>query len=86
MPNRKSSKPRVLNREQAAGYVGLSVSAFMAGVKINMWPAPIHLSQHRIGWDRKVLDIYIDRLSGLAVSDPLEDDYNEWDEVFNDTR
>ena len=54
--------PRLMTREQAAGYCGLTVSGFADWVTRGRLPRPLAGTRR---WDRKALDIAIDGLSGL---------------------
>ncbi len=63
--------PRVLSRQEAARYVGLSAATFMAGVG-EKWPQPIEISKTRIGWDRRQLDEAVDRLAGTSAPSALD--------------
>ena len=59
--------PRLLPLELAAAYVGLSAPAFLVGVGDGRYPAP--LKDGRLNrWDRKALDVAVDRRSGLEPS------------------
>ena len=57
--------PRRLSVEQAAYYVGLSVSSFRLRVAHGDYPAP-RKDGRRVLWDRLQLDAAIDKLDGLA--------------------
>ena len=59
-----SDLPRVLNRERAAEYCGVSPDGFSAWVRIGRMPAAIAGTRR---WDRKALDAALDKLSGLGV-------------------
>ena len=54
--------PRLLTREQAAAYSGLSVHGFSEWVKAGKLPGPIRGTAR---WDRKAIDAAIDQASGL---------------------
>jgi hypothetical protein len=54
--------PRLLTREQAAGYCGLRVTTFTAWVRRGIVPGPVS-GTHR--WDRKAIDLALDALSRL---------------------
>jgi predicted DNA-binding transcriptional regulator AlpA len=60
------SWPRLLSREQAAAYCGLSANSFMAEVEAGTFPGPVALSTTRRRlWDRLGLDRALDsRLTG----------------------
>lgn len=61
-----SLPPRLLSREQAAEYVGVSPTAFDELVPGTM-PAPTRLGR-RVLWDRHQLDRVVDRLAGASAS------------------
>lgn len=56
--------PRLLSRELAAAYVGLSIPTFEAEVKKGVWPAP-HRHGRRVLYDRKQIDHALDIRAGL---------------------
>jgi hypothetical protein len=66
--------PRGLTKADAAAYCGCSEDAFGTWVKKGLVPGAIPGTQR---WDRKAIDWYLDRASGLATesasSDPLAD-------------
>lgn len=66
--------PRLLSREQAAAYVGLSPGAFDSEVDAGTYPRPFPLRRtKRLLWDRIELDRALDsRLTTLVEGD--------WDE------
>lgn len=66
--------PRLLSREQAAAYVGLSPGAFT--VRIAGKVSALRLGK-RILWDRRALDAYLDRLSGLTPAEKTDDEWLE---------
>lgn len=60
--------PRLFTAAVAAGYLGMGVRTFENHWRRGNLPAP-----HRIGrkllWDRRVLDAYVDALSGFTSYD-----------------
>jgi len=66
--------PRLLTREQAAAYCGLSVHGFSEWVKSGKLPGPI---RGTLRWDRKAIDAAIDQASGLNPSIGTTA-YDEW--------
>jgi predicted DNA-binding transcriptional regulator AlpA len=66
--------PRLLTREQAAAYCGLSVHGFSEWVKSGKLPGPI---RGTLRWDRKAIDAAIDQASGLNPSIGTAA-YDEW--------
>ena len=65
---------RGLTLEEAADYLGLTASGFQVWVRKGLVPGPIS-GTHR--WDRKALDIKLDRQSGLD-SKYEGSDYEKW--------
>ena len=53
---------RLATREQAADYVGLSLSSFDNWIRLGRLPGPLKGTKR---WDLVAIDIAIDRLSGL---------------------
>lgn len=73
--------PRLLSREEAARYVGVSSAVFDEEVKHGTWPPALRRGprQGRATWDRLALDRAADLASGLAeaprgVTDPDVED------------
>ena len=68
--------PRMLTREMAAAYVGVSVDVFDDEVRAGQWPAgrPRGAKGGRLTWDRKLLDAAEDRRSGLLAVPAGEED------------
>lgn len=66
--------PRLLSEGEAARYLGLSPTNFRARWEAKSFPQP-----HRIGkrllWDKRLLDRYVDALSGLGTAS------NSWDDL-----
>jgi predicted DNA-binding transcriptional regulator AlpA len=61
----KNHDQRLLTREQAAFYCGVSVGAFSRWVKTGRLPPAIAGTSR---WDLKAIDLALDYLSGLAIS------------------
>ncbi len=55
--------PRLLKTEEAARYVGLSVSSFRS--EVAPWCRKLHPVAGRVAWLRDDLDAWIDRLAGI---------------------
>lgn len=70
--------PRLLSRDQAAFYVGVSVNTFMREVGAHVWPAGQRRGE-RILWDRALLDDVIDARSGLLAAPSGASAPNPWD-------
>jgi hypothetical protein len=60
---------RFLTRQQAAIYVGVSVSTFDHEVQTGLWPRGRRrgVKGGRLTWDRALLDAAADRQSGLSA-------------------
>jgi predicted DNA-binding transcriptional regulator AlpA len=62
-------QPRLLSRDEAATYVGLSPNAFDAEVAAGTFPAPFKLNRiRRLLWDVRALDAAMDRALTTEVS------------------
>jgi predicted DNA-binding transcriptional regulator AlpA len=71
--------PRLINREAAAAYVGVSPTTFDAMVKEGTMPKPRRLRGKRKAWDVRALDAAVDN---LAVADNNNDnDDDSWDNI-----
>lgn len=66
--------PRLLSREQAAAYCGLSLQAFSRWTKVGRLPPPLTGTAR---WDLKAIDRALDSLSGLAEA-AEETPLDEW--------
>jgi hypothetical protein len=55
--------PRLLNRQQAASYCGLSVQGFSQWVKVGRLPGSLPGTAR---WDMKAIDAALDSVSGVA--------------------
>jgi len=55
--------PRLLSRQQAAAYCGLSPETFDDYRRRGIVPGPISGTNR---WDRKLIDVWLDKASGLA--------------------
>lgn len=68
-------EPRLLSRQEAATYCGVSVATFSGWVTAGHIPRPLFGSKR---WDKKAIDAALDKASGLALpvaasdEDPLE--------------
>lgn len=67
-------EPRFLTRTEAAHYVGVGETLFMQEVAMGIWPQPRMRGTKggRLTWDRKLLDAFADRDSGLHVGRSAE--------------
>lgn len=64
---------RGLTKDEAAEYCGLSAAGFADWVRRGIAPGPIP-DTHR--WDRKALDLALDKASGITSTMPSA--YDEW--------
>jgi len=64
-------QPRGLRREQAARYVGVSMSKFDLLVKDGRMPRPREIDGCRV-WDRLALDAAFDDLPDSAAANPWD--------------
>lgn len=67
--------PRLLGSDMAAAYLGISERMFDQVRTLANFPQPIKLGRRTL-WDRKALDVFVDRLSAEAL-----EPYDPWDEV-----
>lgn len=68
---------RLLSRQEASAYCGVSVATFSGWVSAGHMPKPLFGSRR---WDRKAIDARLDEASGLAlpVSSKDEDPVERW--------
>ena len=71
-PLPRNLPPRGLTQEQAAAYMGVSVSTFIARVRQGQFPAPIQ-DGRRLIFDRHRLDEWFDRLHANDQDVDLDD-------------
>ena len=64
MANQQLTK-RCLNKKESANYIGVSIGTFDKLVNTGVAPEPIRITPHRLVWDIKSLDSYIDDLTKL---------------------
>jgi hypothetical protein len=58
--------PRLIDESSAAAYLGRSRTRFREQVEAGALPQPITRNGNRRLWDRRLLDRYVDALSGLV--------------------
>lgn len=68
----QAALPRVMDRDMAAFYCGISPNTFDALVVAGKLPPPQPVHGRRVAWDRRLLDIHLDRLFG-ATADAADD-------------
>ena len=61
--------PRLLTRDEAARYLGVSATTFEEEVAAGLWPAGQRRGAKggKVTWDRRALDLAADRLSGITA-------------------
>lgn len=64
--------PRMLSVDDAAEYVGVSVTLFLKEVEAGLWPQPVRRGRKggRKTWDKDAIDAALDRRSGLVAESP----------------
>ncbi|RVJ02419.1 XRE family transcriptional regulator [Sinorhizobium meliloti] len=70
-PDPVSYPPRGLSREEAARYIGVSVSKFEAMVKDRRMPKPRQLDRRAV-WDRVEIDMAFSSLPHQEVKSDIE--------------
>ena len=68
--------PRLLSREDAAEYCGVTAWTFDAWRRADLIPGPAPGTKR---WDRKALDLALDRLSNIAA--PSEENWGDFADV-----
>lgn len=66
---------RLMSRQDAAAYCGVSVSTFAGWVKSGYMPAPLFGSKR---WDRCAIDATLDKASGLDNGASKETPLEKW--------
>lgn len=71
--------PRLMSGSEAAAYCGLVPASFSAWVAAGRLPRPLPGTRR---WDRKAIDLALDKLSGieapLSQEDAAEREWEEW--------
>lgn len=79
--------PRLLSREQAAAYVGLSPETFLAEVAAGTFPRPFPLKRTRRRlWDRAEIDRALDARRTVEVEGSGERDWHERERRWHQNR
>jgi hypothetical protein len=78
---RPAIEPRLLSKAQAAAYCGLSAAGFDDWRRKGTIPAPLSGTTR---WDRKALDVALDKLSGLIHHEERESAYDAWKRSQNE--
>jgi hypothetical protein len=68
-------QPRLLSGKTAAAYCGVTPATFSKWVAAGTMPKAV------VGrrWDRKAIDLALDKLSGIAAPSEEEDDFEAWE-------
>lgn len=61
-------QPRLLSGTDAAAYCGVSLNTWSKWVAAGTMPPPVAGTRR---WDRKAIDLALDKLSGIETPDPL---------------
>lgn len=67
--------PRLIGRQEAAAYCGISPTCFSMWVSTHKMPPPIPGTRK---WDKRAIDAKLDAISGLAPS-AQEDEFGKWE-------
>jgi hypothetical protein len=71
-----SLRPRLMSKAHAAAYCGVSLPTFGRWVAAGTIPAALPIKM----WDRKAIDLALDKLSGLTnESQPIEVAFDKWE-------
>ena len=76
--------PRLIGRDAAAAYVGVSPNTFDKMVADGLMPNPRRLTERRLAWDVRQLDAAIDRLPIDGDADAADTDDttdHSWDDI-----
>ena len=75
--------PRLISRDDAAVYVGVSPNTFDKMIADELMPKPRQLTERRLAWDVRQLDAAIDRLpvNGDADTDTDTATDHSWDDI-----
>jgi predicted DNA-binding transcriptional regulator AlpA len=71
--------PRLISRDAAAAYVCVSPNTFDAMVKDGRMPHPKRLSDKRIAWDVRALDVAVDQLPAETAGASADDTWSDVD-------
>jgi len=63
--------PRLINRKEAAQYLGVSPNTFDTYVRLGKFPKPMRLGKRKV-WDLHKIDSVLDRMSGLESRDEIK--------------
>lgn len=70
------NSPRLIGRQEAAAYCGITPTCFSMWVASHKMPPSIPGTRK---WDKRAIDAKLDEISGLAVNDnEAEDEFEKW--------
>jgi predicted DNA-binding transcriptional regulator AlpA len=85
--NEPNLSPRLVCREIAAAYIGVSPNTFDKMVAAGSMPKPRRLTEGRIAWDMQQLNLAVDRLPVDGDDGPLSDGRDQsWDDIDAQTQ
>ncbi|MBB5053065.1 putative DNA-binding transcriptional regulator AlpA [Afipia massiliensis] len=67
--------PRLLTQKAAAAYLGVSTPTFVKWVMAGIIPNSVGSTRK---WDKKAIDLALDKISGLDEPKEKQDSYREW--------
>lgn len=73
------NQPRLMSGPDAAAYLGLTPAAFSKWVSEGRIPKPLPGTRR---WDRKAIDMALDRISGIVSSMQSSDAEEEWERKY----
>lgn len=74
------TEPRLISSHDAAAYCGVTAATFARWVTDGRVPKPLPGTRR---WDRKALDLALDRLSGISPAAEREDAWDEWERKYD---
>jgi hypothetical protein len=76
----ESQTPRLLTQKAAAAYVGVSTPTFAKWVMEGIFPGSAGRTKM---WDRKAIDLAIDKMSGIkSTPEPVVDEWAIWEKQY----
>jgi hypothetical protein len=76
MSSSNDNSPRLIGRQEAAAYCGITPTAFSLWVRTNIMPPAIPGTRK---WDKKAIDAKLDEISGLVANDNnTVDEFEKW--------
>lgn len=75
-----AEEPRLMTRSEAAAYCRFSTGQFSRLVSAGILPQAVPGMRR---WDRKALDICLDKLSGIPDANAPEDAFDKWEREYD---